>query len=190
MPSTVIVLAAAGAWICAVILMIAAYRRPRVGALVERASIAAGLAIFGTIYGVIATHTDLGLGIIDDQAAKTIIRVGVVIVVGILPAVWVVLWATGRLGTSGGSMEATLGRLEDKMDANTAISQQASDHADHAFHEANEVNQKIASQGAAILRQGEATDATAETILHTAEQVDDIHHATVDAVTGKLGEPG
>ena len=45
----------------------------------------------------------------------------------------------------------TLKRIEDKLDANTEISQAASEHADAAYHEANSVNEKIAAQGAALL---------------------------------------
>ena len=100
MPAVVILASAAIAWVCAIILAVAASRRPRVGALVERAIIATGLAIFGTIYGIVAIHTDLNLGILDSEAAKTIIRIGVVVLVGALPSLWVYLWATGRLGPS------------------------------------------------------------------------------------------
>lgn len=52
-------------------------------------------------------------------------------------------------------MDAMEGRLTDLIDANTAISQQASDHADKAYQEANSVNDKIADQGAIIITQGD-----------------------------------
>lgn len=49
-----------------------------------------------------------------------------------------------------------LSRIEEGLAENTRISQEASDHADAAYREANNVNAKIASQGAAIIKQGEA----------------------------------
>ena len=83
--------------------------------------------------------------------------------------------------------EAGIARIEAQNDdlagalhENTRITQQASDHADHAYQEANSVNAKIANQAATIIEQGEAAAVTAETIGHTAEQVDDIHQATVE----------
>jgi hypothetical protein len=56
-----------------------------------------------------------------------------------------------------------LQRIEDKLDRNTQISQEASEHADAAYHEANDVNNKIASQGLELVDQGKArADAAAE----------------------------
>jgi hypothetical protein len=79
----------------------------------------------------------------------------------------------------------SLDRIEAALERNTTISQQASDHADRAYHEANSVNEKIASQGAALVRQGDAMDAdrartaaAIDTIDTTAEQVSDLHEGT------------
>jgi hypothetical protein len=81
---------------------------------------------------------------------------------------------------------SALQRIEEKLDQNTEISQQASDHADAAYHEANDVNNKIARQGDALLQQGEDRAAAFElaqrvegTVDATASQVSDIHDATV-----------
>lgn len=83
---------------------------------------------------------------------------------------------------------SALNRIEEKLDANTEISQKASDHADAAYHEANSVNLKIAAQGEALITQGEelAADrkdrAEAEapviaTIDDTHSKVEDLHDA-------------
>lgn len=78
-----------------------------------------------------------------------------------------------------------LDRIETALAENTAISQEASDHADAAYKEANSVNVKIATQGAAILKQGETMDAdrahnaaSRGTIETTAEEVHDLHEGT------------
>jgi len=84
-----------------------------------------------------------------------------------------------------------MARLEDAVAENTHLTTLAGQHADHAFREANAVNAKIASQGAAIIAQGEvqvvSSDAVARmeaTVGHTSDQVEEIHHATVrDDVT-------
>lgn len=46
------------------------------------------------------------------------------------------------------------GRIEDAIAENTDLTKLAAEAADHAYHEANSVNEKIASQGAVIVRQG------------------------------------
>ena len=78
--------------------------------------------------------------------------------------------------------EDALERIEAALEHNTEISQQASDHADAAYHEANNVNNKIASQGAVLVRQGEAqaeSQARGDEIQATGEdtnaKVTDLH---------------
>ena len=78
-----------------------------------------------------------------------------------------------------------LAELKTMLAENTAISQEASDHADAAYKEANSVNVKIATQGAAILKQGETMDAdrahnaaSRGTIETTAGEVHDLHEGT------------
>lgn len=81
-----------------------------------------------------------------------------------------------------------LAELRDMLVDNTRISQEASDHADKAYHEANSVNEKIASQGAAIFKQGETMDAdrahnaaSRGTIETTAAEVHDLHEGDAPA---------
>jgi hypothetical protein len=67
---------------------------------------------------------------------------------------------------------------------NTRISQEASDHADAAYHEANSVNAKIAAQGDRIdiigTERAAAETRMSATVDATAEEVHDIHAATVE----------
>lgn len=49
-------------------------------------------------------------------------------------------------------------RLLDSIDANTRLTQQASDNANRAYTEANSVNEKIAEQGAALLAQADSQE--------------------------------
>ena len=81
-----------------------------------------------------------------------------------------------------------LNRIEEKLDANTQISQKASDHADAAFHEANSLNMKIAAQADALITQGEELAADRKerieaeapviaTIEDTHAKVEDLHDA-------------
>jgi hypothetical protein len=73
-------------------------------------------------------------------------------------------------------------RIETALAHNTEVSTEAAAAAKDAYREANNVNVKIASQGAAILRQGEtmkadrarASDAI-DTIDTTAAEVHDLH---------------
>jgi hypothetical protein len=131
--------------------------------------------MFGTLYWGVASNTDFSLGILDPETAKFLVRTGVVTIVGFLPLIWVFLWLTNRLGQDDAML-----RLEAKLDANTAISQEASDHADAAYHEANSVNSKIAAAETAILAQNDDRSADRAEAKITAGQVDDIHRK-VDA---------
>lgn len=62
--------------------------------------------------------------------------------------------------------DATLNRIEDrlvaKIDANTRLTQRASDSADKAYDAANSVNEKIAAHGDTLVSQGEAMAADRE----------------------------
>lgn len=71
-----------------------------------------------------------------------------------------------------------LQRIESELKKNTAISVKASEHADAAYHEANSVNLKIASQGDAMVAQGERAESIAETVDDTHERVIDIQERT------------
>lgn len=72
---------------------------------------------------------------------------------------------------------SSLERIEAKLDANTKISREASEHADKAYHEANSVNEKIAAQGAVMVKEQEAGQADRTRIEGT---VDDTHERVVD----------
>lgn len=81
-------------------------------------------------------------------------------------------------------------RLMRAIEENTAISQAASDNAEKAYHEANTVNEKIAHQGERIdilgadqAERASVADKMAGTVEGTAEEVHDIHKATVEGAS-------
>ena len=84
------------AWLSAAVLMRAAYRHPRIGALTERAVVAVCIAIFGTIYGAVVFNTEVAR-FVDVPTAMVVVRLGVVMLL-CLPAWWSWRFATGRLG--------------------------------------------------------------------------------------------
>lgn len=82
--------------------------------------------------------------------------------------------------------EAAFDRLERAVAENTLISQGARDDAREAVQVANHINEKLVSQGDALLSQGEEraerlahteeiVEATATTVDETAAKVDDLH---------------
>jgi hypothetical protein len=79
-----------------------------------------------------------------------------------------------------------LTRIEEKLDANTEISQGARDDAHEAAEVANHVNEKIKSLDEALLRQGRAirgdgaVDRIEDLAVETHEKVAEIHDATVE----------
>lgn len=79
---------------------------------------------------------------------------------------------------------SALERIEQKIDRNTTISQEASDHADRAYHEANSVNEKISRNTEAIRQQGEDAaedrEGLGSTIDDTHDKVVDLHAAIED----------
>ena len=81
----------------AVILVRAALVKPHIGALVERAILAVLLAVFGVIYSIVALNTELGRILFSSEAARVLVRVMVIIVLGV-PTYWTYLLLTGRLG--------------------------------------------------------------------------------------------
>ena len=96
-PAGAILFAAVVAWTSVVILGIAAWRVPRVGALVERTVLGAAAAVLVTVYGIVALNTDLGLPWFDSITSKAVIR-GAVLLLGLLPVYWLALYLTGNLG--------------------------------------------------------------------------------------------
>jgi hypothetical protein len=90
---------AALAWASAVVLIVASHRRPNIGALTERAAVAVGIALFGTIYSIVVLNNDVWR-IFDTGAAVVVVRLAVVGLLT-LPAAWSFAYITGRLGDDG-----------------------------------------------------------------------------------------
>lgn len=80
----------------AIILVRAAVRRPRVGALMERATAAVVIAAFGVVYTIVAFDTELG--ILDLDGARLVVRLGVVALLCV-PVWWTALYLAGKLGS-------------------------------------------------------------------------------------------
>lgn len=80
----------------AIILVRAAVRRPRVGALMERATAAVVIAAFGVVYTIVAFDTELGL--LDLDGARLVVRLGVVALLCV-PVWWTALYLAGKLGS-------------------------------------------------------------------------------------------
>jgi hypothetical protein len=95
--AVVIVLLTVVAWVSAAILVHASRRRPRVGALTERATVAVVVAIFGTVYSATVTNAEVG-GWFDIPTMVLIIRCAVILLL-LMPVWWVYLYATRRLGS-------------------------------------------------------------------------------------------
>lgn len=87
------------AWMSAAILIIAARRRPNIGALTERAVVAVGIASFGTIYSVVVVNSEV-VRLFDLGVAVVVVRLAVVGLL-CLPAFWSFAYITGRLGDDG-----------------------------------------------------------------------------------------
>ena len=65
-------------------------------ALTERASVAVGLAIFGTVYSLAVVNTEY-VRMFDSSDVVNVVRAAVVVVL-LLPAWWSFLYLTDRLG--------------------------------------------------------------------------------------------
>lgn len=95
LPSLIVVLTVV-AIASAAILVRAAYAKPRIGALTERATIAVVIALFGLVYSVGAINTELGSALFATEVARLGVRTTVIVLLAI-PAWWTVLYLTGRL---------------------------------------------------------------------------------------------
>jgi hypothetical protein len=84
------------AWVSASILVRAARVRPHIAVLTERAIVAVGIAVFGTIYAVVVVNGEFNL-VFDMEASIVVVRIGVVALLA-LPAYWSWAYTTGRLG--------------------------------------------------------------------------------------------
>lgn len=84
-------------WLSTGILVVYAYQRPRIGALTERAVIAVMISLLITASAVLVLNTALGRTLFDADLARIIFRVSL-LGIGLVPAAWLVLFLTKRLG--------------------------------------------------------------------------------------------
>lgn len=84
----------------AIILVVAASRKPRIGALIERAALGVLIAFFALVYGVVAWDTDLGRVLFSSEGARFLVRYAGVLLFTV-PTAWTFLYLTGRLGDDG-----------------------------------------------------------------------------------------
>lgn len=92
-----VVILTAGAITSFLVLTNAARRKPRIGALTERAFIAFLIAVLGTVSCAIVINTDAGHPLFDAVTASLVFRIAIIAVLAV-PSVWLVLWYAGRLG--------------------------------------------------------------------------------------------
>ncbi len=95
--AAVIVVLTVVAWISAAILVHASRKRPRIGALTERATVAVVVAIFGTVYSFTVMNAQIGAWV-DVPTMVLVIRCAVILLL-LMPAWWVYLYATRKLGS-------------------------------------------------------------------------------------------
>jgi len=88
-----------GAWLSFVVLGRAAMRKPRIGALTERAFIAFVIAALGSVSCAIVLNTDSGHAYFPTEVASLLFRLAIIAVLAV-PTLWLVLWMTGQLGQS------------------------------------------------------------------------------------------
>ena len=88
------------AWMSTIVLVWAARKRPRIGALTERAIIAVVIAVFLTAISIIVYNTESDQALFAVEVARIFFRVSV-LMLGLIPVYWFLLWLTGRLGESG-----------------------------------------------------------------------------------------
>ena len=82
--------------VSAAVLVHAAYIKPRIGALTERAIGAVVIAVFGFVYSIVAFNNQLALDWWTTEVSVFIVRCGVVTVL-LIPAWWTFLYLSGRL---------------------------------------------------------------------------------------------
>lgn len=85
------------AWLSTAVLIYAAHRPPRIGALTERAVIAIVIAMFLTAVAVIVYNTESDRALLAAEVARVAFRI-CVLMLGLVPVSWCVLWFLGRLG--------------------------------------------------------------------------------------------
>jgi len=84
-------------WLSTGILTVFALQRPRIGALTERAAIAVMISLLISASALLVLNTSLGLALFPPETARIIFRVSL-LGIGLVPAAWLVLFFTNRLG--------------------------------------------------------------------------------------------
>jgi hypothetical protein len=92
-----LVILALSSWFSTALLLRAAWLRPRIGALTERAAIAVILAIFWTVCVVLVLNTDSGHALIPLDVALVVFRICLLILL-LIPTYWLWLYLSNRLG--------------------------------------------------------------------------------------------
>jgi hypothetical protein len=95
--TTVLALLAIAAWIATGILVTRAIRRPRIGALTERAFLSVLLALFGSVCVVLLYNRETGYSIIPIDVARGAFS-GLLFLLLLVSPAWLLLLATDRLG--------------------------------------------------------------------------------------------
>lgn len=95
--SVLVVVLVPFSWLSAVVLLRAARRKPRIGALTERAAIAIAIAIMVTAGGLLTINRTTEHTLFPVEIARVVFSLAV-IVVGAVPLGWTWLWYSGRLG--------------------------------------------------------------------------------------------
>ncbi len=71
--------------------------RPRIGALTERAWIGVVIAAMGTVFCILVLNSDAAHRFIDVELVQRLSRLTILAVL-LVPAIWIFLYITGRLG--------------------------------------------------------------------------------------------
>jgi hypothetical protein len=95
--TVLLTLVAIAAWVATAVLVRAAFQRPRIGALTERAVVAFFQSAFGTVCVILVLNTDTNGSILAIEAARILFRV---LLLGLLltPVWWLYLYLSNRLG--------------------------------------------------------------------------------------------
>lgn len=95
----------------------AARRKPRIGALTERAFLAVKDAVFGIVCVALVWNTDTSQALLPLEVARLLFR-GLLFVNLMIPPFWLALWFTNRLGGNVTEfIEAERARIREELDA-------------------------------------------------------------------------
>ena len=85
------------AWVSFVVFVWAAFAGPRIASLTERTWIALLIALLGTVASLLRYNTDTGFSLFSQATATLLFAITILLVLAV-PAAWLVLFVTGRLG--------------------------------------------------------------------------------------------